>query len=126
MSFRRRTDSVATALEAAGLSAKDARRLSLAGTAISVGPGVSLCTEGNFGAEAFVLLSGEAVVRFRGEDITRGAGAVIGEIAALDPMQRRNATVETTTNSVVLAFDARTFRSLAAEMAGVLVPNRAA
>ena len=127
MKFLRKTqDPVVVALEAAGLSAAQARRLATSGTPVAFRPGVELCREGDVGLEAFVLVSGEAVVRLPGKDRTVGVGEVFGEIAALDPKLRRNATVETTKKSVVLAYDVRTFRALADEMADVLVPDRAA
>jgi CRP-like cAMP-binding protein len=126
MKFRRNDDPVAVALEDAGISADVARRLATAGTPLHVKPGVSLCREGDFGREAFVLVRGEAVVRYDGKKRTVAAGEVFGELAALDPKRRRNATVETTEASMVLAFDVRTFRALAADHAEVLVPDRAA
>ena len=124
---RKNQDPVIEALRAAGLSTEEAHRLATTGTPLMVRPGVSLCREGEFGLEAFVLVSGEAVVRV-GEEHARtvAAGEVIGEIAALDPQRRRTATVETTTESVVLAYDVRTFRALASEMSELLVPERAA
>lgn len=125
--FRRTSpDPVTAALHANGLSLDRAKRLSAAGTALTLNAGTSLCVEGEFGHEAFVLVSGEAVVRLPEADRTVLAGEVIGEIAALDSLRRRTATVETTQQSVVLAYDVRTFRSLAAEMADILVPDRAA
>ncbi|HUR76924.1 MAG TPA: cyclic nucleotide-binding domain-containing protein [Acidimicrobiales bacterium] len=124
--LRKRTDPVAQALEAAGIAPADAQRLVSVGTAIAVEPGVRLCTEGEFGREAFVLVSGEAVVRLPGTDRSVRPGEVVGEIAALNPKMRRTATVETTATSVVLAYDVRSFRALAAEMADHLVPDRAA
>jgi CRP-like cAMP-binding protein len=127
MKFRRKTqDPVVVALEAAGLSAEDARRLAISGTPVAMGSGVELCRKGEIGLEAFVLVSGEAVVRLPGKDRTVGVGEVFGEIAALDPKLRRNATVETTKDSVVLTYDVRTFRALADAMGDVLVPDRAA
>jgi CRP-like cAMP-binding protein len=93
---------------------------------VNVRSGVPLCREGAVGLEAFVLVSGEAIVRLPGEDRTVVPGEVIGEIAALHPARRRTATVETTEDSVVLAFDLRTFRSLARDMGDVLAPSRAA
>ncbi len=126
MKLRRTEDRYVMALTAAGLSTRDARRLAMAGTALNVRPGVPLCREGDRGREAFVLVAGEAVVRLPGHDRTVAPGEVIGELATLDPDRRRNATVETTEDSIVLAFDVRTFRSLARDMGDVLTPNRAA
>ncbi len=127
MKLRRSPDPIVTALEAAGLSRVDAHRLSVKGTPLAMVAGTSLCLEGEVGLEAFVLVSGEAVVRLpESTDRTVAAGEVIGEIAALDPTRRRTATVETTEDSVVLVFDVRTFRFLASEMRDLLVPERAA
>lgn len=129
MNLRRNVkDPIAQALEGAGMSTATAKRLAWTGTPIYVKPGVSLCREGDFGREAFVLVSGEAVVRRdpSGPVRTVAAGEVFGELAALTPGVRRNATVETTEESLVLAYDVRTFRALAGEIRDVLVPERAA
>lgn len=128
MNFLRRKyeDPVAAALVAAGLSTDAAHLLSRSGTAVTLQPGTQLCAEGEFGHEAFVLVSGEAVVHLPENNRTVAAGEVIGEIAALDPQRTRTATVETTKQSVVLAYDVRTFRTLAEKFADVLVPERAA
>lgn len=129
MNFLRRklSDPVASALVAAGLSTDAALLLSASGTAVTVRPGTQLCREGEFGREAFVLVSGEAVVRLpETADRTVQAGEVVGEIAALDSRRRRTATVEVTQESVVLAYDVRTFRQLAEGLSDLLVPNRAA
>jgi CRP-like cAMP-binding protein len=128
MKLRRKfADPIAAALQDAGLSSDEATRLATAGTPLTVGRGVRLIREGEYGLEAFVLVSGEAVVRVGDEHArTVAAGEVMGEIAALDPKIRRTATVETTEESVVLAYDVRTFRALAAEMTDLLVPERAA
>jgi CRP-like cAMP-binding protein len=123
----RREDPVAVTLQGAGLPVEAARRLSQAGTLLHIKAGTELCTLGELGAEAFVLVEGEAVVHLPDRDIVVEPGAVIGEIAALDPHVRRTATVVTTTPCSVLAYDVRTFRSLAAsDLHDVLVPARAA
>ncbi|MEY2426373.1 MAG: family transcriptional regulator, cyclic receptor protein [Actinomycetota bacterium] len=128
MKLRRTSpDPVVAALEAAGLSRGDAQRLSTSGTSLTMAAGTPLCFEGDVGLEAFVLVSGEAVVRLpESTDRTVAVGEVIGEIAVLDPTRRRTATVETTEDSVVLVFDVRTFRFLAQDMSDVLAPERAA
>ena len=125
--LRRKTDPLAEKLVAAGLSADAALLLSRSGTALTLPSGVRLCSEGQFGYEAFVLVSGEAVVTHDEEVLrTVAAGEVIGEIAALDATRTRIATVETTKESVVLTYDVRTFRVLAEQLSEVLVPQRAA
>jgi CRP-like cAMP-binding protein len=119
------TDPVIIALEAAGLDADVAARLAANGTPMQVAAGFDLCEEGEFGREAFVLVSGAAVVRYRGTERELQIGEVFGELAVLNPTQRRNATITTTKPSVVLVFDVRTFRVLAGEISE-LAPERAA
>ncbi len=129
MNFLRRKnfDPIAAQLVAAGLSTDAAHLLSRSGTAVTLQPGVPLCREGQFGREAFVLVSGEAVVTQDADEVrTVAAGEVIGEIAALDSRRTRTATVETTKRSVVLAYDVATFRVLAEKFNDLLVPSRAA
>jgi CRP-like cAMP-binding protein len=123
---RTATDPVAAALEGAGLEPEVARLLASNGTPMPVASGVELCREGDFGREAFVLVRGAAVVRYRGTERALEIGEVFGELAVLNPTQRRNATIETTEPSVVLVFDVRTFRYLAGEVGDVLAPERAA
>jgi CRP-like cAMP-binding protein len=123
---RSASDPVVIALEGAGLEPEVARRLAVAGTPMRVEAGVELCREGDFGREAFVLVSGEAVVRYRGTERALLVGEVFGELAVLNPTRVRNATVETTEPSTVLVFDVRTFRHLAEEISDVLAPERAA
>src|SRR5689334_21680672 len=74
----------------------------------------SLGTKGERGEEAFLLLEGAATVDLGDTEVTVGPGAVIGELATLDPMARRNADVVTTEPSLVLVYDVQTFRGLAA------------
>ena len=123
---RSTTDPIVETLETAGLDADVARRLASNGTPMRVRAGTELCREGDFGREAFVMVSGEAVVRYDGGDRTLAAGEVFGELAVLEPTRRRNATVETTEPSLVLVFDVRTFRHLAGQIGDVLAPQRAA
>jgi CRP-like cAMP-binding protein len=126
MKLRRASiDPVTLALESAGLDADVAARLAANGTPMPVPAGLNLCQEGEFGREAFVLLSGAAVVRYGDTERELQIGEVFGELAVLDPTRRRNATITTTKPSVVLVFDVRTFRFLAGEIAE-LAPERAA
>jgi len=121
----RQKDPIVDRLVAAGVRPRDARRLSLAGTPLTVPEGTALCTEGELGSQAFVLVGGDAVVRLDEGDRALEIGEVFGERAALDPQVRRNATVETTGAATVLVYDPRTFRALAVEMKHLL-PRRAA
>lgn len=119
-------DPLARKLRALGLPEPAARRLALAGTPIDVPAGTALVTKGERGAEAFLLVEGEAVVELDDQQVVDGPGAVIGELAVLDSSARRNATVRTTAPSLVLVYDVQTFRSLAAtdELRAILVPPR--
>jgi CRP-like cAMP-binding protein len=120
-------DPFVDALRAIGFSHSAATRLARHGTPIDLDGGVALTTKGELGAEAFLLVDGEAVVELPTGDVRVGPGAVIGEIAALDPRQRRTATVRTAGRCLVLVYDVQTFRSLAAtDLRPVLVPERAA
>ena len=120
-------DPMTTKLRSLGFSESAARRLAQAGTPIDLDPGVALTTKGERGGEAFVILEGEAVVELETGPVRVGPGAVVGEIAALDPLLRRNATVTTATRTLVLVYDVQTFRSLAAsDLHAVLVPERRA
>ena len=124
--MRRTTrDPLTTALRSLGFSGSVASRLARAGTPIDLPEGTPLTVKGERGEEAFVLVQGEAVVDLGHEQIHIGPGAVVGELAALDPLARRNATVRTTTPALVLVYDVKTFRSLAAgDLHEVLVPER--
>jgi CRP-like cAMP-binding protein len=118
-------DPLARRLRALGLPEPAARRLALSGTPIDLPAGAVLCEKGGRGMEAFFLVDGEAVVDLGDREVVVGPGAVIGELAALDAFARRNATVRTTTPSLVLVYDVQTFRSLAAsDLRPILVPAR--
>lgn len=120
-------DPMTRTLRSLGFADSAARRLAMAGTPIDIDEGVALTTKGERGEEAFLLLEGEAVVDLGTTEVVVGPGAVIGELAALDPHARRNATVRTSERSLVLVYDVQTFRALAAtDLHDVLVPERTA
>jgi CRP-like cAMP-binding protein len=124
----RRTDPIARQLEVLGVPRDAAELLSQRGTFLQLPAGTTLCTEGERGLEAFLLVDGEANVVLSGDVIPVGPGSVIGELATLDPRRTRNANVVAATDVDVLVFDVRTFRSLAeqADLHARLVPERAA
>lgn len=120
-------DPVVARLRALGLPLATARRLSQAGTPLDLPAGTPLCTKGELGQEAFLLLEGEATVDLGDEVVKVGPGAVVGEMATLDPFARRNADVRTDGPCRALVYDVRTFRSLAStDLHEILVPDRAA
>lgn len=126
--FSRRHDPVADQLVDLDVSAAAAQRLSQAGTLLHLAPGTTLCTAGERGTQAFLLLDGRATVHTATAAIPVGAGAVVGELATLDTTRHRNATVVTDEDTTVLVFDVGTFRSLAVDddLRGLLAPERAA
>jgi CRP-like cAMP-binding protein len=111
-----------------GVARRDATKLANAATTIAIEPGRVLCRQGERGLEAFLLVSGEAVVHTVDGPVTLRPGAVFGELAALDARRVRNATVVVTQAADVAVFDVRTFRALAETdpFTTVLVPSRAA
>lgn len=120
-------DPVVTQLRSLGLSPSAARRLSQAGTPVDLPAGATLCTKGELGQEAFLILEGDATVDLDDRVIQVGPGSIVGELATLDPFARRNATVHADGPCLVLVYDVRTFRSLAStDLREVLVPDRAA
>lgn len=124
--FFRRADPVVDRLVALGIRPDDARRLSRAGTLLDLPPGTILCTEGERGTQAFLILEGGVQVHARDAVIPLGPGEVVGELATLDSRRARNATVVADAELSVLVFDVGTFRSLAGheELAARLAPAR--
>lgn len=122
----RQTDPITEALIVGGVRRRDAKRLALAGTPMTVPAGSVLCAEGEFGQQAFMLVEGDVVVRLPDGERAVEIGEVFGEIAALNPRVRRNATVVANSPATVLVYDPRTFRALAVDMRELLSPRRAA
>ena len=80
-----------------GLSDRDARRVKAAGTSLRLPADWSPIQEKTAADKAYILLSGEAVVRRGGQEVARlGPGDVFGE-AAIVNHKLRNASVVTTT-----------------------------
>ena len=126
--FFRTRDPIATQLVGLGISGSAADRLSSTGTLLDLPAGTTLCTRGERGTQAFLLLDGTATVLTDGGTIDLGPGEVVGEIAALDSRRHRNADVITATAVSVLVFDLATFRSLASteDLRPLLAPQRTA
>lgn len=126
--LRRHHDYVADDLRQLDLSRAAADVLSRRGTPVRVPAGTALCTEGERGRQAFLILKGEAKVLTPHTVVTIGPGDVVGEIATLDPRRTRNATVVADGDLEALVYDVRTFRALASDPAlrPRLVPERPA
>jgi len=124
----RRLDQVTRRLEELGFPRPAAQRLSAAGTLLYLDASAVLCTQGERGTQAFLLLDGEAEVRLADQTVTVGAGEVVGEVATLDPHRTRNATVVAAGPIEVLVYDVATYRSLAKvdDLRSRLVPARTA
>ena len=124
----RRIDQVAHRLEALGYARAAARRLSTDGTLLRLDGGSILCTAGERGTQAFLLLEGEVDVHLADEHVQVGAGEVVGELATLDHRRTRNATVTAHGPVEVLVYDVATYRSLAQldDLRSSLAPDRAA
>src|SRR3954454_1214859 len=87
-------------------------------TLVNFPSGADLCRQGQLGREAFVLLSGTAVVSRDGQPVAEvGRGDVIGESALLGD-HYRNATVTATTEVAALVMSVREFNTLM-ELPGV-------
>ncbi|WP_426574679.1 cyclic nucleotide-binding domain-containing protein [Aquihabitans sp. McL0605] len=126
--FFRTIDPIATRLVDLGLSTTAAARLSTGGTLLDLPAGTTLCTKGERGRQAFLIVEGEATVLTADGTITLGPGEVVGELAALDSKRPRNADVVTATAATVLVFDLGTFRLLASsdDLNPLLAPVRTA
>ena len=127
MTFHHR-DLVAARLRNLGFPRDAASQLSRNGTLLHLTPGKVLCHEGERGTQAFLVLEGEAIVVTRDTPVEVGPGAVVGELATLDPRRTRNATVIARTPLRVLVFDVATYRSLAGrdDLRERLAPQRVA
>ena len=125
--FHRRPDPVAAHLERLGLSAAQASRVGQGGTPLGLAAGTVLCTRGERGTQAFLILEGTASVLTDDGVIAVGPGDVVGELATLDPTRTRNATVVAESALEVLVYDVATYRSLARDedLGRVLAPARA-
>lgn len=126
--FHRHRDDITEGLRRFDLSRSAAEDLSRRGTPVRVPDGAVLCTEGERGLQAFLILEGEAKVLLHDRVVTIGPGDVVGELATLDHNRTRNATVVAHGDVVALVYDVRTFKGLVDDPAlrPRLVPERTA
>ena len=97
-------------------STKELERIAKAGDEITVPEGHVLCDQGQTGREAFVILSGSALVKRNGKKITIvGPGSMVGELSLLDHGPR-TATVTTNSECTLLVVDQRQFAAVLADV----------
>ncbi|MFM8902731.1 MAG: cyclic nucleotide-binding domain-containing protein [Actinomycetota bacterium] len=66
-------------------STKDLERIAKAGDRVTMAKGKTMIKQGDSGKEAFIILSGKAVVKKSGKKVaTLGTGSVVGELSLLD------------------------------------------
>ena len=79
----------------------------------TVPAGRQLIREGEVGAEAFVIVEGQASVSLAGERLgSLGPGDAVGEMALLDRQSPRSATVVAETEMRLFVLDPRSFSNL--------------
>jgi CRP/FNR family cyclic AMP-dependent transcriptional regulator len=97
-------------------SQKELQAVAKASDEINLPAGRVLCTQGEVGREAFILVQGEALVRRNDRKVaTLGPGSCVGELALLDHGPR-TATVTATTPVTVLVLGPREFAGLLDEV----------
>ena len=90
-------------------SSKDLERIAKAGDQVTFAKGETLTKQGEPGKEAFIILSGKAIVKRSGKKVaTLGTGSVVGELSLLDNGPR-TATVVCDTECPVLVISRGNF-----------------
>ena len=90
-------------------SSKDLERIAKAGDQVTFAKGETLTKQGEPGKEAFIILSGKAIVKRSGKKVaTLGTGSVVGELSLLDNGPR-TATVVCDTECQVLVISRGNF-----------------
>lgn len=100
-----------------------ANSLASAGTLFELGQGDELITEGAEDNDIYFLLAGSVAVVVKGNNIaTRRAGQHVGEMAALEPAQKRSATVIAHDTLVVLKLTSAAFMSIGRAFPHIWLP----
>lgn len=90
-------------------SRKELEKVARAGDEITMTAGTLIIDQGQTGREAFVVLSGDVVVKRNGRKVaTLGPGSVVGELSLLDHGPR-TATAICETECTLLVIDQRRF-----------------
>ena len=99
-----------------GFSEDDLRRVLDLSDQMEAPAGTVLVDQGDPGTDCFVIVEGQASVYVRGEHIaTSGPGSMVGEMALIDH-RPRTATVVADTDTKLLRFRTKAFRTLLDEM----------
>lgn len=98
-----------------------AAALADAGRLVELEPGETLVTEGDLGSAFYFVLAGGFDILVKGNRVQgRQPGDHVGEIAALEPGQKRTATVRAMETAVVLEVDGEDLRLIAQQNADVM------
>ncbi|MFV0259201.1 MAG: cyclic nucleotide-binding domain-containing protein [Acidimicrobiales bacterium] len=96
----------------AGFSDDELRKVADLGQKVEVSAGSNLTDQGRVGDVSYVIVSGMATVRIRGEYVTTvGPGTMVGEMALIEHRPRA-ATVTADTPMELVSFDTDHFRKL--------------
>ena len=99
-----------------GCSDEELQRIARSADEVAVPSGYVLVYEGDWGNEVFVVAEGEARVTAGGRTLAElGSGAVIGELAVLNPAPR-TATVTASTAMRFFVFDRDGFEAILADV----------
>ena len=80
----------------ANCSNRELQRIARAAESLTITEGKTLMEQGEVGREAFVIVSGNAVVRRNGRKLAElGAGEVVGELSLLDHGPRTASVIAT-------------------------------
>ena len=100
-----------------------ANALASAGTLLEMAQGDELITEGAEDNDIYFLLAGSVAIVVKGNNIaTRRAGQHVGEMAALEPAQKRSATVIAHDTLVVLKLTSAVFMSIGRAFPQIWLP----
>jgi CRP-like cAMP-binding protein len=98
-----------------GFSPGELAAVAALGERVDLDAGTELIDQGRVGDACYVIVSGTANVRIRGEHVTAvGPGTMVGEMALVEH-RPRNASVTAESDMVLVAFGIEEFRRLLAK-----------
>lgn len=103
-----------------GCSKREVQHIAKAGDVIKMTDGTTIVDQGQMGREAFVILSGDVIVRRGGRKITTlGVGDVVGELSLLDHGPR-TASAICDGDCTLFVLDQRHFRKVLEEQPQIM------